>query len=490
MARDILRRGRFKGNVSEEVKKFAASIEADKWIFLADIMVDRAHVVMLCRKRIIAEQECAKILRALSKIEQQGIDALDLLKHDDVHIAIESRVIEEIGEGTGGKMHVARSRNDEVAACIRIALRGELLSLMNELLNLRKALLKKAEQHVRTLMPGFTHLQHAQPTTLAHHLLAHADAFKRDFDRIAEAYARVNLNPLGSAALASTGFDVDRDLTAKLLGFEGLIENSMDAVSARDFAIEALAAFANLMSNLSRMSEELIIWSTPEFGFIELGEGYASTSSIMPQKKNPDLLELVRAKAGTVAGDLVAALAICKGLPMSYNRDLQEVTPHLLGALNITRASVRISSGVIDTMKVNTERMEEMAATGFTTATELADTIVRECKIPFRTAHQIVGILAREKGEISLKAVDSAALKVIGRKLSTGGLVQALLDRALDVRQNVEIRKAKGGPSPGEVARMIADRKKALASDKKAAKNRIKKVERAKRELERALEER
>ncbi len=487
MSSDILRRGRFKGEASDEVKKFTASLEADKWIFNADLMVDRAHAVMLCRKGIIAGQDCARILRALNKIEQRGVEALDLAKHDDVHIAIESNVIKEIGEEIGGKMHVARSRNDEVATCIRIALRGELLGLMNELLRLRSALLKKAGQHVNTIMPGFTHMQHAQPTTLAHHLLAYSGAFERDFDRGFEAYARVNLNPLGSAAFASTGFDVDRELTAKLLGFDDLIVNSMDAVSTRDFIIEALAVMANLMVSLSRISEELIIWSTPEFGFIELSEGYASTSSIMPQKKNPDVLELVRAKASTVAGNLFSAITICKALPMSYNRDLQEVTPHLLIAMNTTRASVRICIGVIGTMKVNEKRMEEMAPAGFTVATELADSIVRSCNVPFRTAHQIVGIAARGKA-VNLKAVDKAALEVTGKKLSTRGLTEELLEKALDVKQNVEVRKGKGGPSPGEVIRMIAVSKKALDSDKKLVNNKIKQIEGAKRELKCTVE--
>ncbi len=485
--KDILRQGRFKVDAAEDVKQFTASIRADEWIFQADIMVDKAHVIMLRKCGIINKLECANILQALSKIERQGVDALDLSKYDDVHIAIESQLIKEIGEEIGGKMHIARSRNDEVAACIRIALRGELLALMLDLLNLRKVLLKKAEQHVYTLMPGFTHLQHAQPTTLAHHLLAHADALKRDFDRLAQAYPRVNLNPLGSAALATTGFNIDRELTAKLLGFDGLIENSMDATSTRDFAIEVLAAIANLMVNLSRICEELIIWSTPEFNFIELSEKYASTSSIMPQKKNPDALELVRAKTGTVAGSLSAVLAICKALPMSYNRDLQEVTPHLLTALNIARASTRICSGAIDTMEVNMKRMQEMAASGFTTATELADTIVRTCGISFRTAHQIVGTIAREKGEITLEKLDKAALGVIGRKLSAAGLTNALLKRALDIKQNIEVRRVRGGPSPREVMRMILDRKKVLSNDNKLARNKIVKIERAKLELERAV---
>jgi len=372
-----------------------------------------------------------------------------------------------------------------VATCIRIALRGELLEMMRELIALRKVLLNTADKHINTIMPGFTHLQHAQPTTFAHHLIAHADAFKRDFDRIVDAYARVNLCPLGAGAFASTGFPINRERTAQLLGFDSLIENSMDAVSTRDFAIECISAFANAMVDLSRIAEELTLWSTPEFDFIELNDRYASTSSIMPQKKNPDALELIRAKTGSVHGSLQSVLSICKALPYSYNRDLQEVTPHLISATSTLRASLRITTGAIDTAQVKSDRMAAAARVDFITATELADAIVRDTNIPFRTAHQIVGTLTRSSQKPTLDQIDVVSKKVIGKKLSELGLTQSSLDKALDPEQNIQIRGIRGGPAPKETIRMVKDRMKQLSSDMKSLDQKVDKINAALRQLKR-----
>lgn len=457
--------------MEKEVAKFTSSIEADQWVFKADVLVDKAHVVMLCEQGIISKDDCSAILKALDTIEK-GVASVNISAHEDVHMAIESKLIELVGE-VGGRMHSGRSRNDEVATCIRIAIRDELLELMRELVGLRQALLSLAGKHTKTIMPGFTHMQHAQPTTFAHHLIAHADAFERDFDRLVDAYARVNLCPLGAAALASTGFPINRERTAQLLGFDDLIENSMDAVSTRDFVIECMAAFANTMVDLSRIAEELILWSTHEFDFIELDERYASTSSIMPQKKNPDVLELVRAKTGSVYGEIGSALAICKALPYSYNIDLQEVTPHLSRAVENTRASVRIITGVVDTMQVKSDVMAAATEAGFITATELADSIVRSTKIPFRTAHGIVSAIAEKP---TLEQIDVVAKKMIGKRLSDMGLTQEIVDEALDIEQNIRVRSIRGGPSPGECERMIKERTKGIANDAKLLKQKADKI--------------
>ncbi|ATZ61524.2 MAG: argininosuccinate lyase [Methanosarcinales archaeon Met12] len=461
--RDILRRGRLSSDVDRETAKFTSSPEVDEWIFDSAILVNRAHVVMLCEQGIISKADCSTILKALDGIKKEGTTGINLA-YEDVHMALESKLIESIGEDVGGRMHTAKSRNDEVATCIRIALRGELLGLMHELNELRQVLIKLAESHTETIMPGFTHLQHAQPTTFAHHLIAYVDALERDFDRLCDAYARVNLCPLGAAAFASTGFPINRERTAQLLGFDDLVENSMDAVSTRDFAIECMSAFSNIMTNLSRIAEELILWSTPEFDFIELDDRYASTSSIMPQKKNPDVLELIRAKAGSTYGALMSALTICKALPYSYNRDLQEVTPHLLRAIAMTRASSRMVADVVDTMQVKVDVMRDKAEMGFTTATELADTIVREAGVSFRTAHQIVGTLTK-KGGRTLKHIDAISEKVIGKRLSELGLSQKSVDVALDVVSNVKTRKIRGGPAPEETVRMIKSRKESITGN-------------------------
>ncbi|NYT19310.1 MAG: argininosuccinate lyase, partial [Methanosarcinales archaeon] len=302
---DILRRGRLASVPDEEIIEFTSSMSADKWIFNSDVLVDLAHTVMLKERNVIRAEDCQKILEGLLKIREEGIEKLDHT-YEDIHISLESRLIDMVGEDVGGRMHSGRSRNDEVATCIRLTLRDELLLIMEDLINLRNTLIDVASENVDTLMPGFTHLQHAQPTTLAHHLTAHANAIGRDFERTRDCYSRVNMSPLGAAAFASTGFDLDRERTRTLLGFDGIIENSMDAVSSRDFLIETAAVFANLMINLSKMAEELVIWSTSEFAFIELDDRYASTSSIMPQKKNPDTAELLRGKSGVAIGSLMS----------------------------------------------------------------------------------------------------------------------------------------------------------------------------------------
>ncbi|RJS73492.1 MAG: argininosuccinate lyase [Candidatus Syntrophoarchaeum sp. WYZ-LMO15] len=456
---DIIRRARL-SEMDESTFEFLQSQDADRWIFRADIEVDKAHTRMLLEKGIISEKEASLILEGLEKIEKDGVDALNLERYEDVHAAIESRLIELIGEEVGGRMHTGRSRNDEVATCIRLALRGELGALREELESLRRTILRQAEQHVETFMPGFTHLQHAQPTTLAHHLLAHFDALGRDLERLEAVYHRTNKSPLGAAALASTSFPIDRNRTMELLGFEGIIENSMDAVSARDFLIEAIAVSSILMMHLSRIAEELILWSTQEFNFVELDDAVTSTSSIMPQKKNPDLAELIRAKTGTVFGALIATLAIGKGLPMSYNRDLQEMTPHLLRAITIARASVRGMERMIRGMRVKDGSMRSMLDLGDITATDLADTLVRVTKIPFRTAHQIVGRAVSEGEKITLELIDRISAEIIGRPLSSMGLDESALKDALDPVESVKKRSVTGGPAPDEVRKMIASRRR------------------------------
>jgi argininosuccinate lyase len=453
----MLLRGERLGNISEDVLEYISSRDADKRIFEADLLVDRAHLIMLKEQNLISGEECSKIIGVLDAILEE-----DLSEGEDVHEAIEAYVISRIGM-LGGKMHTGRSRNDEVATCIRLTLRAQMLTLMDELLSLIKTLIDLAKNNTETVIPGYTHTQHAQPTTLAHHLLAHADAYFRDLERMKSAYGRVNLSPLGAAAFASTGFNINRQRTCQLLGFDGLVENSMDAVSTRDFILEVLADLSILMVNLSRLAEELILWSTQEFGYIELDDLFASTSSIMPQKKNPDTAELARSKSASVMGSLMSALTICKALPMSYNRDLQEVTPHLWRGMDWTRGTVRILNGCISTLKFNTKRLEEHAGVGFATATELADSLVRATGIPFRTAHQIVGKLASQGDRPTIEDLDEAALGVAGLKPSNLGFSSKMLEKALEPRANVAIRAGLGGPAPSETKRMVGVRLKAIA---------------------------
>ncbi len=472
----LLRDGRL-GRASKDVLEFTSSREADRRIFEADLLVDRAHLIMLGEQGLIPGEISSKIIEALDELKESDLGA-----GEDVHEAIEAYVISKVGP-EGGRMHTARSRNDEVATCIRLALREEMLALMEELLSLIRTLADLAGKHVDTIIPGFTHTQHAQPTTLAHHLLAHADAFLRDLGRIEDAYARVNLSPLGAAAFASTGFCIDRQRTCELLGFDGLVENSMDAVSSRDFVLEVLSDLSILMVNLSRLAEELILWSTTEFGYLELDNLFASTSSIMPQKKNPDTAELARAKAGSVMGSLMAALAICKALPMSYNRDLQEVTPHLWRGMDWTRSTVRILDACVSTLKFNEMRLEDSSGTGFSTATELADSLVRKTGMPFRTAHQIVGRIAASGRSPKLQDLDTVALEIAGFLPSERGFEPQDLENALDPRSNVALRSNIGGPSPSETGRMVKERLQQLPKSAERIKERQDKVNRALEDL-------
>ncbi|MDY6779472.1 MAG: argininosuccinate lyase, partial [Halobacteria archaeon] len=414
---DIVRRGRLSDD-DEDVTRFLSSFETDEWIFGADIDVGRAHIVMLAEQGIVGFDDAAEILDALDDVEEEGFGALDD-SHEDVHPAVEAGVIDRVGEDVGGRIHTARSRNDEVATCVRLRLREELLGLGREILGARETLVERADETSDWLAPGYTHLQRAQPTTLGHHLAAHEAALSRDFDRVLDAYRRVNRNPLGSAAFAGTGFEIDRERTTELLGFGSPTRNSMDGVATRDFAVEAVAAAANAATNLSRLCEELVLWSSAEFGFVELDDRYASTSSIMPQKKNPDTAELARGKTASVQGALSSLLSNLKSQPLAYNRDLQEATRHVWTAFEETRGSFRVVEGAVSTAEFDEEALEDAASSGFTGATELADCLVREADVAFRTAHHVVGRLASEHGDgdVDAETVEKVAEEVVGSRL-------------------------------------------------------------------------
>ena len=462
MRSDQIRQGRLSGERSANLEHFLASMDADRWIAEADLLVDMAHLLGLRRQGIIDEAPARALMAALLDLHDHGLpaEAFDE-RFEDIHAGKEACLIDRVGEDIGGRLHMGRSRNDEVATCIRIRLKQEIIALVRSLADLRATLLDVAAGHTETVMPGFTHLQHAQPTTLAHYLLAYEQAFSRDAARL---YARVDVSPLGSAAFASTGFPLDRDYTARLLGFARPAANSMDAVAARDFALEVLSSIAICMTTTSRLCEELVLWSTSFFGFVQLDDAYCSSSSIMPQKKNPDVAEIMRAKAGTVAGALTAAITITKGLPMSYNRDLQELTPHLWRGVEAARESLPLLSGMIGTATFNTERMAAEAGRGFSTATELADVLVREYGLAFRTAHRIVGRAVRH-GSLDLATLEGAAREAAGLSVVDLGVTQERIDAVLDPRHAVAVRTITGGPAPAAVAVQLAEQKELLARD-------------------------
>jgi argininosuccinate lyase len=484
MRTDVVRLGRLSGERTGEMMHFLSSMRADRCIADADVLVDIAHVLMLDKQKIIERGITKQLLPALLELYDEGIpeEVFDD-RFEDVHAGIEAMLIESVGVDVGGRMHMGRSRNDEVATCIRIKLRDELLKQMSALLKVREVLLALADQHRETVMPGFTHLQHAQPTTLAHHLLAYEQAFSRDFDRLKEAYVRVNQSPLGAAAFASTGYPINREYTASLLGFDGLVTNTMDAVATRDFALETLADITIMMATTSRLCEELIIWSTSFVKFVSLDDAFCSTSSIMPQKKNPDTAEIMRAKCGSVFGAFTGALMTVKGLPMSYNRDLQELTPSLWRGMHDAKASLRLLIDMLSSASFDTGRMKEEAGKGFSTATELADTFVRSYSLPFRTAHNIVG-RAVQKGSLALSVLEEAAQEVgPGISVKALGLTQERIDEVLDVNYSIALRKSPGGPAPFATKLALDERKKQLDADSALIDKRLTKLAKAKDEL-------
>jgi len=375
----------------ESVENFTASIAVDARLYRHDIMGSIAHAKMLARQRIISSIEARKIVRGLQAIEREIDNGKFAFSNadEDIHMNIERRLTERIGSA-GGKLHTARSRNDQVALDMRLFLRDEVKLILDVLATLRQELVKTAQQHLDVIMPGYTHLQRAQPVLFAHHLLAYVEMFLRDSERFADGLERINVLPLGSGALAGTTFPIDRLYVAKLLGFRRISKNSIDAVSDRDFLLEFLAAASILFVHLSRLADELVLWSSQEFGFIELPEGYCTGSSMMPQKKNPDVPELIRGKTGRVFGHLHALLTIMKGLPLAYNRDLQEDKLPLFDTVDTVKASVTMMSEIVAGIKVRRERMQRAVEDGFMNATDVADYLA-ERGVPFRDAHEITG---------------------------------------------------------------------------------------------------
>lgn len=454
-------RSRFEKGLADTSASFISSLSEDERIFDQDIVATMAHDIMLYEQRILKLQDLRAILQALQEIrKRKGMDGQHF---EDVHEFLESKVISAVGLATGGKMHTARSRNDQVNVAIRMRLRTDILDLCAAILELSRTILRLAGRYIAQLMPLYTHTQRAQVGTLGHYLMSQVDLFSRDFERLMQSYARVNLNPLGACAIGGTSFPIDRKRTSALLGFGGLVENSIDAVSSRDFAIEAVAAIAILMSNLSRMSEDLILWSTSEFNFIEIGDEYASPSSVMPQKKNPCTLELIRAKTGRASGSLILMLTGIKGLPTGYNRDLQDLKPPIWTSFDIAIASIKVLTGILSTLKVNRRILEEASSTGFLTAVDLAEQIVQRHDLSFREAHRLVGALVkrclatdRQLSDLRAEEIRRISSNTLGREI---GLSKKFLSMALDPHLCLMRRKSTGSPNPNELRRMLRSRK-------------------------------
>ncbi len=450
--------GRFKEPVDEQVKRFTASVAFDRRLAKYDIEGSLAHARMLAAAGILPRRDLAAIERGLGRVRRE-IEAGQFewsLDAEDVHLNIERRLIALAGDA-GKRLHTARSRNDQVATDLRLWLRDEIDQIVKRIVALERALLEQARRHAALVMPGFTHLQVAQPVTFGHHLLAYVEMLERDRQRLGEVRSRVNRMPLGAAALAGTSFNIDRKRVARELGFEGLAENSLDAVSDRDFAIEFCAAAALVMVHLSRLSEELVLWMNPRFGFVRLPDRYCTGSSIMPQKKNPDVPELVRGKSARVIGATVALLTLMKGQPLAYNKDNQEDKEPLFDAVDTVKDSLSVFAGMVAGMQPVPRAMRAALLEGHATATDLADYLVRK-GVPFRDAHEAVARAVREAERLG---VDLAALP-LSKLRQFSKQIGADAKRVLTPEGSVAARNHVGGTAPPQVRAAIARVRKRL----------------------------
>ena len=452
--------GRFTKETDQLVYDFNASITFDQRLLPQDIRGSKAHATMLAAVGVITEAERDQILSGLDGIlKDVETGALEITtKYEDVHSFVEANLIDRIGDA-GKKLHTGRSRNDQVALDMRLYVRGEVSELEERVLTLMKTLQKLMEENLETYMPGFTHLQKAQPVSFSHHIGAYMEMFKRDFSRLTDIYARLNYCPLGAGALAGTTYPLDREMTAKLLGFAGPTLNSMDSVSDRDYCIELLSACATIMMHLSRFSEEIILWNSNEYGFIELDDAYSTGSSIMPQKKNPDIAELVRGKTGRVYGALTSLLTTMKGIPLAYNKDMQEDKELTFDALDTTKGCLTLFNGMIATMQLHKDTMAVSAMRGFTNATDAADYLVKK-GVPFRDAHGIIGrlvLFCLDKG----CAIDDLSLEEL--RAIDAHFEEDIFD-AISLKTCVEARNTIGAPGPAPMKDVIAKNAELLQS--------------------------
>ncbi|KQT01751.1 MULTISPECIES: argininosuccinate lyase [unclassified Rhizobium] len=445
--------GRFAQGPAAIMEEINASIGFDKKLFAQDIRGSIAHATMLAHQGIISADDKDKIVHGLttilSEIESGQFEFSRRL--EDIHMNVEARLAVLIGPAAG-RLHTARSRNDQVALDFRLWVKEELQKTEKMLTALITAFLDRAEEHAETVMPGFTHLQTAQPVTFGHHCMAYVEMFGRDRSRVRHAIEHMDESPIGAAALAGTGFPIDRHMTAKALGFAGPTRNSIDTVSDRDFALEFLAMASICAVHLSRLAEEIVIWSTPQFGFVRLSDAFSTGSSIMPQKKNPDAAELVRAKTGRINGSLIALLTVMKGLPLAYSKDMQEDKEQVFDSAESLELAIAAMTGMVRDMTIRADRMKAAAGSGYSTATDLADWLVREAGLPFRDAHHVTGhavALAEKKG-CELSELTLEELQALNPAIT-----EKIFD-VLTVEASVASRQSFGGTAPNEVRKQIA----------------------------------
>jgi len=450
--------GRFTEATSKSVERYTESISYDKRLWRYDIEGSIAHARMLAKQGIIAKKESGRIVKGLKEVYREIDEGRFIFSEEleDIHMNIESALIEMIGDA-GGKLHTARSRNDQVALDIRLYLRAETDEICGLLLGLEKKLADTAEDYFGIIVPGYTHTQRAQPVLLSHHLMAYAQMFERDRERFTDALKRINILPLGACALAGTSLPIDRAYVAELLEFDGVSENSIDSVSDRDAVIEFLSCSSLMMMHISRIAEELILWSSEEFSFIEISDAYTTGSSIMPQKKNPDVAELMRGKTGRVFGNLVSLLTLMKGLPLSYNRDMQEDKEPLFDTCDTVKATLNILTEMLGGITFKREKMEKSAGAAFSTATDIAEYLVR-CGMPFRKAHELTGKIVRyaiDKGKTLTELTPE-------EYSFHSPLIGSDIYGCIDATASVKAKNSFGGTSPEMVKGQIARFKKRL----------------------------
>ncbi|MBR7709902.1 argininosuccinate lyase [Microvirga sp. SRT01] len=445
--------GRFAEGPSAVMREINASLPFDQRMWRQDVAGSRAHVAMLGKQGIVQPADAEAIAEGLTQVaagyERDGVP--DDLSLEDIHMLTEARLADAIGP-VAGRLHTARSRNDQVATDFRLWVRDAIDQVLDALTAFQAALLVRAEEHAGAVMPGFTHLQSAQPVTLGHHLMAYHEMIARDVSRFTDARARMNLCPLGSAALAGTGFPIDRHATAEALGFDGPTRNSLDSVSDRDFALDYLAAAAQCSLHLSRLAEEFVLWASQPFGFVALSDQWSTGSSIMPQKRNPDAAELVRGHSGRITGCLVSLMMTMKGLPLAYSKDMQDDKPPVFEAHDLLGLSIAAMTGMVESATFRTDRMRALAESGYATATDLADWLVREAGVPFREAHHITGraVARAEALGVTLDAVPLGDLQAMDAR------IDARVFDVLSVDASVASRTSFGGTAPANVRAAIA----------------------------------
>ena len=451
-------RSRLGNDLSDVTLDYVSSVNDDSQIAAYDIVGSQAHVLMLYRQKIISKNDAKKILAALESLKKEKKSG-SLSGAEDIHELIESLVIKKAGMASGGKMHTARSRNDQVALDIRMKIRDDILLVCNCLLDAIESLISVAKNHQKTIMPLYTHLQQAQSGLFSHYLLAHADVLFRDFERIFGMFSRINQSPLGAGPVGGTSIPIDRQSTAEMLGFDGIVENSIDATSTRDFVAEYVAMISILMTNLSKLSEDFIIWSTSEFSFLELSDEFTSPSSVMPQKKNPDILELTRGKTAEIIGNLTWILATVKGLATGYGRDLQQIKPSIWSTSKISTSALLIFKSMLLTLKVNEKQMRKTAESSNLVALDIAEKLVQE-GIPFRITHKIAGVLtqlAHESKRPISKLTPSDIKKSVESTKVDPKLVESVIT-STTVVSSLKERRSTGSAGYDEQKRMISER--------------------------------